>query len=307
MDGWARLFVKINYLVVLSLYCKVWKIIESAKATFHLLIKISITPTLIMSTHRYVTVVPVYKTTPSKVEALSLMQLLQLEVKNVTLMCPEGLDIRVYLDLWPDLKVEFFDQAHFVNVQSYNDFLLQPPFYERFSKTYQWMLIYQLDAFIFSNQIEHFCDLGYDYYGAPWLSSFPQYRFLFNRWPIRINLKRFFVGNGGFSLRKLDSTITLLQRTQGHISQTFFMEDAFFGYWGSFNKSFHAAPPEVAALFSIETYPGHWLRLTNTFPMGTHNFQRSGKEWAKEFFSPTLKKQYEILSEAFPKLKNLKE
>ena len=258
-----------------------------------------------MSSPSCITVVPVYKASPSKVEALSLLQLRLLEVGNVTLMCPEGLDVSVYLDLWPSLQIAYFAKEHFVSVQSYNDFLLKPPFYERFEHEYQWMLIYQLDAFLFSNQIQYFCELGYDYYGAPWQYGYPQYRFLFNRWPIRVNFNRFYAGNGGFSLRNLAHTIDLLKRKQGHITQTFYMEDVFFAYWGTIDKSFHAAPPEIAALFSIETYPNHWLKITKTFPMGTHNFERAGKEWAKDFYSPILNKCYAKLLDAFPKLNNL--
>lgn len=255
-----------------------------------------------MSNYPYVTVVPIYKATPSKIEAYSLLQLRYLGIQNATLMCPEELDIGVYLNLWPDIKVQHFPKEHFLSVQTYNDFLLRPAFYEAFSGKYDWMLIYQLDAFIFSDQIAKFCELGYDYYGAPWKDGFPQYHFLLNRWPIRLNMRRFYVGNGGFSLRRLDKTIDLLYRKKGHISQTHFMEDVFFGYWGSIDKSFHACPAEIGAEFSIETYPAHWIKLIEGFPMGTHNFERSGKEWAKDFYSPILNKCHEKLSEVFPKL-----
>ena len=257
-----------------------------------------------MSNNPYVTVVPVYKTKPTKTEALSLLQLRYLGIENATLMCPEGLDVGIYLDLWPDLKIERFPKKHFLSVQTYNDFLLTPGFYEVFAEQYDWMLIYQLDAFIFSNQIKKYCELGYDYYGAPWQFGFPQYYFLFNRWPIRLNLKRFYVGNGGFSLRKIDKTIDLLYRKQGHRSQTYFMEDVYFGYWGSIDKTFHACPAEVGAAFSIETYPAYWIKLIDNFPMGTHNFERSGKEWAKEFYSPVLNECYEKLIKTFPKLQS---
>ena len=77
-----------------------------------------------------------------------------------------------------------------------------------------------------------FCHEGYDYYGAPWKVGFPQYRFLFNRWAIQTNKKRFYVGNGGLSLRKIASTLDLLARKEAHISKTFFMEDAFLAIGG---------------------------------------------------------------------------
>ena len=91
------------------------------------------------------------------------------------------------------------------------------------------MPVHQLDAFLLLNQIQKFCELGYHYCGAPWLIGFPKYRFLLNRWPIKMNGRRFQVGNGGLSLRHFEKTVDLLQRKQGHVSKTFFMEDAFFG------------------------------------------------------------------------------
>jgi hypothetical protein len=43
----------------------------------------------------------------------------------------------------------------------------------------------------------------------------------------------FHVGNGGLPLRKIASTLNLLKRKENQIRKTFFMKDAFFGYWGS--------------------------------------------------------------------------
>ena len=172
---------------------------------------------------RYVTTVPVYKTVPSQNEAFSLMQLRLLDVQNVTLACPEELDISYYLNLWPELKVQRYASEHFVRVQSYNDLVISPVFYKSFAQKYEYLLVYQLDAFLLSNQVLEFCNLGYDYYGAPWITGFPKYHFLFNRWPFRLNSKHFHVGNGGFSLRKIASTIDLLDRKENHISKTYFM------------------------------------------------------------------------------------
>ncbi len=249
----------------------------------------------------YITAVPVYKAIPSKTEAFSLLQLRALHVENVTLICPEDLDLGVYLDLWPDLKITRFAKQHFQSIQTYNDFVMSPIFYEAFANQYQWLLIYQLDAFLLKNDILEFCELGYDYYGAPWVTGFPQYHFLFNRWPIKLNAKRFYVGNGGLSLRKIHSTLDLLKRKKAHISQNFFMEDAFFGYWGSRDPSFHACPPDIAAAFSFEAYPEHWLKITGSLPMGFHGF----KVWGKDFYNPLLQERYATLRQSYPKLENL--
>jgi hypothetical protein len=228
------------------------------------------------------------------------MQLRLLVVQNVTLVCPEELDISYYLNLWPELKVQRYAPEHFVSVQSYNDLVIRRVFYQPFAQQYEYLLIYQLDAFLLSNQVLEFCNQGYDYYGAPWITGFPQYQFLFNRWPIRLNSKRFHVGNGGLSLRKIASTLDLLKRKEGHVSKTFFMEDAFFGYWGSLDPHFNTCPPLVAAKFSLEMEPSHWMEKTTCLPMGLHGFEI----WHKDFYNELLQDRYLKLSENFPQLKN---
>jgi hypothetical protein len=35
--------------------------------------------------------------------------------------------------------------------------------------------------------------------------------------------------------------------------------------------------PNIAASFSIETYPEHWIKVIGKMLMGTHNFERVGK------------------------------
>ena len=247
---------------------------------------------------RYITVVPIYKAELSKTEAFSLMQLRALKVENITLVCPEGLDLQNYFDLWPDLKVQRYSPEHFVNIQSYNNLVISTAFYDPFAKDYEYLLLYQLDAFLLSNRILEFCDQGFDYYGAPWKIGFPQYRFLLNRWPIKSNPKRFHVGNGGLSLRKIESTINLLRSKKDHISKTFFMEDAFFGYWGSLDSDFHACPPMLAAKFSLEMEPAYWMEKTGVLPMGFHGFE----VWHQDFYSPLLQESYQKLSATYPQL-----
>lgn len=229
------------------------------------------------------------------------MQLRLLDVQNVTLVCPEELDLSRYLNLWPELKVQRYAPEHFFSVQSYNDLVISPVFYKPFAPKYEYLLIYQLDAFLISNQVLEFCNQGYDYYGAPWITGFPRYYFLLNRWPIKLSTKRFNVGNGGLSLRNIRSTLDLLKRKENHISKAFFMEDAFFGYWGSLDPYFHACPPLVAAKFSLEMEPSYWIERTNCLPMGIHGYE----VWHKDFYNSLVHDSYKKLSETYPQLQIL--
>jgi hypothetical protein len=251
--------------------------------------------------HSYVTVVPAYKAELTAAETYSLLQLRRLLVRNITLVCPKDLDVSAYLSHVPDLQIIRLSNEHFISVQSYNALMLKPWFYELFTNDYKWIFVHQLDAFLLTNQINEFCELGYQYYGAPWLIGFPKYRFLFNRHPIKINWRRFQVGNGGLSLRHLEKTVDLLQRKQDHVSKAFFMEDAFFGYWGSIDRSFHACPTEIAATFSLESHPEHWVKLTNKLPMGFHGYE----VWSQDFYKPVLESAYAEIITEFPQLQKL--
>lgn len=44
--------------------------------------------------------------------------------------------------------------------------MLSAEFYDRFA-AYEYVLIYQLDAFVFADRLAEFCQMGYDYIGAP--------------------------------------------------------------------------------------------------------------------------------------------
>lgn len=91
-----------------------------------------------------------------------------------------------------------FDDAYFRNIASYSRLLLDPLFYRRFDE-YEFLLIYQPDCLVFADRLEEFCDLGYDYLGAPWLRSRERPEEGFSR-----------VGNGGFSLRRVQAALRVL-------------------------------------------------------------------------------------------------
>jgi hypothetical protein len=90
-----------------------------------------------------------------------------------------------------------------MDVFGYNALLLLKNFYGRFIK-YNYMLIYQLDAYVFRDELEYWCSQNYDFIGAPWIT--PQ---IITGDPVFGNRFGVVVGNGGFSLRKIDAFIRL--------------------------------------------------------------------------------------------------
>ena len=151
------------------------------------------------------------------------------------------------------------------------------------SEVYQQPLIYQLDAFVFYDALEIFCSLGYDYIGAPW----PYYT-----WRSFIHDKTPRVGNGGFSLRKVEKFYKIVKTFAASTKFRYVveesMEDGFFAMCGTLNPEIlKIAPVEVArAFFSMEHFPARFLKKSkNNLPFGCHNWQRFSADFYVELFA----------------------
>ncbi|MDU1905354.1 MAG: DUF5672 family protein [Dysgonomonas sp.] len=151
-------------------------------------------------------VIPIYKLKPDKYEEISYLQCLKI-LKNypIILVTHEELDIKYYKDLLEeyglDYKIELFDPLYFSNIVGYNFLMLSKDFYQRVSN-YEYILIYQLDCFVFYDNLEFWASTGFDYIGSPWFTHYID--FAEDR-PFWYN------GNGGFSLRKVQAFIDVLE------------------------------------------------------------------------------------------------
>lgn len=101
-----------------------------------------------------------------------------------------------------DFTLLEFPIYYFKSRFGYNRLLMKENFYRAFSD-YEYILIYQLDCLVFASSLEEWCGKGWDYVGAPWLRD------------TRDPTKGFSaVGNGGFSLRRVQSALEVLTSTQ---------------------------------------------------------------------------------------------
>ncbi|NQW11043.1 MAG: hypothetical protein HQ481_14340 [Alphaproteobacteria bacterium] len=91
------------------------------------------------------------------------------------------------------------DPSWFVSRDSYNRLMLTPDFYRLFAD-FEHVLIYQLDCVLFRSDLMSWCERGYSYLGAPWLSRRRISRKLYPK----------AVGNGGLSLRRVQDCLTVL-------------------------------------------------------------------------------------------------
>ena len=118
-------------------------------------------------------VIPVFRPTLSSDEKASLRQCLKVlgPHHDVALVCPDSLDTAAYDGAAAEkLRTERFKDSFFEGIEGYNSLMMSHTFYNRFSN-YDWMLVYQLDAWIFEDRLEEWCRKGYDYVGAPWFEN----------------------------------------------------------------------------------------------------------------------------------------
>lgn len=109
------------------------------------------------------------------------------------LIVPEELEIYI-----PGFELARFGVQYFGSAAANTQLMLSPQFYERFL-AYEYIFIYHLDALVFSDQLEAWCDAGYDYIGPPWFPADDM------PWVTEPG-----VGNGGFCLRKVESCLKVL-------------------------------------------------------------------------------------------------
>jgi hypothetical protein len=149
--------------------------------------------------------IPVYQQTLNELEQKSLAQCQKILGKHpIIFVAPEGLNPDYFQEV-PEHKVIYFDPSYFKNTSTYNQLLVSTNFYKCF-EAFEYLLIYQLDAYVFEDQLLSWCNRGFDYVGSPQLTGkhFQDSTYK-NTW------RKPLVLNGGFSLRKVSSFIKLLK------------------------------------------------------------------------------------------------
>ena len=207
-------------------------------------------------------VVPVYKKNPVFFEQASLMQCVRVlgQKYDICLVAPFGLDLSGYTSLCPGykFKIKRFAKGFFDSIGTYNQLCKRWEFYDTFNE-YQYMLIYQLDCWVFSDNLKYFISLGYDYIGAPWFEI-----------DIEKNEARVTqCGNGGFSLRRIDKFIEVCKNHVSEADNDLTPEDVFFS--NNCVKEMNISPVDVGKEFSFEVGPSVLFKANNNkLPMGCH-------------------------------------
>ena len=239
-------------------------------------------------------VIPLYRTEINAYERIALEQCLKvLGHYSVTLLAPDALDIDVIKAILPQAEVRRLPASHFAGVQAYNRLVLSEKFYELFTD-FTYILIYQLDAFVFHDALSEWCNRGYDYIGAPWPQGDRVYPLTFRGverlqrlFPFWNKPKHHYVGNGGFSLRKVTTCLDMLRRTGGKVRRWPYHEDIFWPHMAHLFPSDYSVPsPDIAQRFAIEREPSAaYAALGGQLPFGCHAWYK----YETDFWFPIIR------------------
>ena len=250
---------------------------------------------------RAAVLIPLYKCILDESEIFSLHNTAKvLAGHDVYLVGPRKLEndlIKLIAESGLTLRLKLFPNKFFASVAGYNKLLMGRNFYQSFSN-YEYVLIAQTDALVFSDQLNEWCDTQYSYLGAPWFRGFAQ--------PMK-PIEFLGVGNGGFSLRKVSDFLKVLkyprrisssfQRTyrgtrlvrhvKNHIDKWFFSysfrplmprtnEDIFWGLLVPENFSFFTVPTFGESMsFAFEVEPELLYEMNGRrLPFGCHAWEK---------------------------------
>lgn len=257
-------------------------------------------------------VIPIYKNDLSDNEMVSLNQCLTVLHKHpIIIIKPRSLALTILED-YQGIKYMNFDDAYFDDIRGYNRLMLWKGFYGSFFN-YEYILIYQLDAFVFSDSLLDWCKPGYDYIGAPWLRGHA-YIDIFKALKSKLNIyihTRFNmvqagtdlptniqfenkVGNGGLSLRKVHTFYYALNKYKKSITryldrpEHYFNEDVWWSVELNRRKKVLKIPDyKTAACFSIENEPHRAFELTGRrLPFGCHAWEKHPDFWSGKLLLP---------------------
>lgn len=230
---------------------------------------------------RAVVVIPVVRPFLEEAEKVSLSRCLEvLGSWPIVLLSPADLDLTAIQHFCGDRASEQrFDPGYFKSIADYNRLMISARFYEAFAD-YDYMLLYQLDAYVFEDRLAEWCARGYDYVGAPALHQgferLPQGEAA--QYAKALDSHRV-VFNGGLSLRKISAMKRLIKLYNFFFPAWPGNEDMLFSLASTRLlplKPFMKLPQWRTALeFSFEKSPAASLEITKgKLPFGCHAWEK---------------------------------
>jgi hypothetical protein len=230
-----------------------------------------------------VVLVPVYLTELNEKETYSLdLSMAALKEREVVFIGPEGLDLAWYRARYGEIAYRAYPPECFASIPGYSRLLLSEAFYEGYAD-YEFVLICQTDAIMLRDELDYWCSQPFDYVGAPWPDGYELFvnaGRLDGEFGKKVHVM---VGNGGFSLRRVSKTISLLREHPVPLSvfvHTGSSEDLFFAVMGSLSNDFVVPNEVTASRFAMELRPSLYYGINGgQLPMGTHAWWKSEPEF----------------------------
>lgn len=237
-------------------------------------------------------IIPIYRLNLSPMEQASILQTLQvLREHPILILHPENLNIPD--NMFPPYVAKLAVSEDWLGTRNgiagYNSMMMSHEFYQLFSDT-EYILICHTDAWIFRDELTHWCKQNYDCIAAPWIER-PIYRL-----PIIKQYMKWLkahkeqngkfcrqtlygkVGNGGLSLRRVEAfkeaCITYRKEIETYNShrEHCFNEDVF---WATIPENFRYPTENTALQFSFDRHPAYCLKRNNgQLPFGCHSWNK---------------------------------
>ncbi|MDO4524050.1 MAG: DUF5672 family protein [Bacteroidales bacterium] len=235
-------------------------------------------------------VVPIYKLPLSPDDRICLNQLFKVMTGyDIFAIHPENLDITDVCEEYPLLIKHPMESSHFNSLRSYNKLVLSSTFYDAFSN-YKYILINQLDTYIFKDELCKWANTELDYVGAPFVPDKNKYWSPLRRLWCKLNfyLRRYEgtnphhsqwyqVGNGGLCLRNVSKFQNITKKYKQQIEndlsdeKDFYPEDLWLSFELKDDDRLKTPDWKTALLFSIECSPQKCMDIIgNKLPFGTH-------------------------------------
>lgn len=250
-----------------------------------------------MKSNEVAVIIPIYKQNLSQHEEFCLKRNITV-LKNypIITVAPEKLKPKSDKKLEID-DIEYFNDDYFKDIKGYNKLMLSKEFYSRFIN-YKYVLICQLDVFIFRDSLNEWCKMDYDYIGAPWINKpFFLFQYVLLKAGVLSALQMLFtrniyntVGNGGLSLRKVSTFLNSInQSKQSQIWKA--NEDIYWSFFAKTNGRILKKPSaREAAKFCIELSPEKIMKKQNfNLPMGIHAWDKYNPEFWEQYIKDALK------------------
>ena len=253
-------------------------------------------------------IIPFYKETLNSWENAALANNMEkLAAYPIVFLAPEGLNIAHYTQTYPQaetVRVSTDWLGTKIGIAGYNEMMMSEAFYQLFDDT-DYILICHTDAWIFSDQLQQWCQADYDLIAAPWptrprYKHFPMKQFIqLKKWlctsPNKISRLQMYdkIGNGGLCLRKVSAFRKACRQYAKEIQYFNSQADSMHNediFWALVPTDFRYPSVETALQFAFDLKPRVCYQLNHQqLPMGCYGFMHKSRIKCWEAFIPCIK------------------